>query len=101
MAEVELTRLYRAVSLDEFNDIRHRRRFRTIPGMMEGKWFADNDEVAKLHADALYPDGDGFIVAGDIESKHLTRLFRARNLDGFGPATYLEQGDLDLIAPIL
>lgn len=69
--------------------------------MMEGKWFADTYAGVLLHAASLYRDGDCRVVAADLPEELLGRLFRSDNLDGFGPATYLESGDLTGILPIL
>jgi len=41
------------------------------------------------------------IVAADIPADMLERLYKLVNLDQFGPATYLESGDLAMISPIL
>jgi len=68
--------------------------------MMEGKWFADTYRGILLHAASLYPDGDYRIVAADIPEGMLEILYRLDNLDRFGPATYLEAGELSMIAPV-
>ena len=68
--------------------------------MMEGKWFADSYEGVLLHAAAHYPDGDGYIVAAEVSDASLHFRFRLPDLDGFGPATYLDMSDLDGVIPI-
>jgi len=89
------------VGHEEYEDIRTTGRFRTVEGMMEGKWFADTYKGVLLHAAGLYPDGDYHVVAADVPASMLEQLYKLGNLDQFGPATYLESGDLAMISPIL
>ena len=88
------------MSQSEYEDLRLSAQFRSGPGTMEGKWFADSYEGVRCHAEAHYPDGDCYIVAADIPEALLSRLFRSANLDGFGPATYLDPSDLKGITPV-
>src|SRR6476620_1076789 len=94
-------RLYRAVSVAEYDDLRVLNRFRPGPNSLEGKWFADSYDGVLLHADAHYPDCDWLIVAAEVPDAVLIGAFRLANLDGFGPATYLDESELGGIVPIL
>jgi len=94
-------RLYRAVSLAEFEDLRRTNYFRQGPNSLEGKWFADTHEGVLLRVVAHYPDGDGRIVAADVPDRLIGEAFRMADLDGFGPATYLEATQLIGIVPIV
>ncbi len=67
---------------------------------MEGKWFADSLEGALKHAKAHYADDYCYIVAAEVPDDMLVRLYRLLNLDGFGPATFLDMNDLNGVAPV-
>jgi hypothetical protein len=92
------TRVYRAVSEAEYRDIFETGRFRQGPNSAEGKWFADSLAGAIAHGRALYPDGEFGLVESDVPDD-APSLFRLANLDGFGPARFLEMNDLDGVVP--
>ncbi len=92
------TRVYRAVSEAEYQDILRTGRFRQGQNSAEGKWFADSLVGATGHGLALYPDGGFRLVESDVPDD-APSLFRFANLDGFGPARFLELIDLDGVVP--
>lgn len=67
---------------------------------MEGKWFADSCDGAIQHGRQLYVNKHFKIVGADIPDELLTRLYRQENLDGFGPATYVDPEYLGAIMVI-
>lgn len=64
---------------------------------MEGKWFADTLEGAVLHGRCHYPTGSFKVIAANVPGELVALLFRPRNLDGFGPATFVDLQYLDQI----
>jgi hypothetical protein len=92
------TRVYRSVSEAEYWDIVENGRFRQGPNSLEGKWFADSLGGARSHGEALYPDGEFRLMEADVPDDAPT-LFQLTNLDGRGPARYLELEDLEGIVP--
>ena len=94
------TKLFRVVSMAEYEDLQEFRHFRPGPNSFEGKWFADSFESVSLHAKAHYPNGYCQIVTIEIGAELWQRAFRLENLDGYGPATYLDLVDLEGVGPI-
>jgi hypothetical protein len=92
------TRVYRAVSELEYQDILRTGRFRSAPNSLEGKWFADSIEGAKAHAEALFPDGNYHLIEADVPD-NAPSLFRHPNLDNRGPARFLHVEDLSEVVP--
>ena len=92
------TRVYRAVSEAEYRDIFETGRFRQGRNSAEGKWFADSLAGATAYGRALYPDGEFRQVESDVPDD-APSLFRLANLDGFGPARFVEMDDLDGVVP--
>jgi hypothetical protein len=92
------TRVYRAVSEAEYQDILATGRFREGINSLGGKWFADSLDGARLHGDDLYPDGAYRILEADVPDDAPT-LYQSPNLDGFGPARYLDVLDLNDVTP--
>jgi hypothetical protein len=86
------------VSEAEYQDILQTGRFQEGPNSAEGKWFADSLAGATSHGWALYPDGRFRLVEADVPDD-APSLFRFANLDGFGPARFLDMDDLDGIVP--
>jgi hypothetical protein len=92
------TRVYRSVSEAEYQDILHNGRFRQGSNSLEGKWFADSMEGARSHGEALYPNGEFRLMEADVPDD-APSLFQLSNLDGRGPARYLELDDLQGVVP--
>ena len=95
-----VTRVYRAVGEAEYRDILETGCFRQGPNSAEGKWFSDLPAGATAHGQALYPDGRFRLVEADVPDD-APSLFRFANLDGFGPARFLDIDDLDGVLPLL
>jgi len=94
------TRVYRAVSEAEYQDILNTGRLRQGPNSLEGKWFADTVEGVRLHGDALEGAGNYRIIEVDIPN-NAPSLSTRTNLDGRGPARYLHNDDLPALIPRL
>jgi hypothetical protein len=92
------TRVYRAVGEAEYRDILRSLRFRQGPNSAEGKWFADSLDGARAHGQALYPDGPFYFIEADVPDD-APSLFRFSDLDGYGPARFLEIDDLRDVVP--
>ena len=91
-------RLYRAVSPNELADIRASFAFRSIPGSMEGKWFAEELEHAIAWGNQLYPQNQPFhVVQADLPSDVADLTFRIAFLDRIGPARYADEVVLQVI----
>jgi hypothetical protein len=92
------TRVYRAVSEAEYQQILRTGKFEQGPNSLEGKWFADSLEGAQAHGKGLYPDGKFRIIEADVPDD-APSLYRVPNLDGHGPARYLDMNDLQNVTP--
>lgn len=73
-------------------------KFTQGPNSLEGKWFSDSLDGAKLHGDALHGAGKYRIIEADVPN-NAPSLFRQPNLDGRGPARYLDLDDLNGVTP--
>ncbi|XZE43940.1 RHS repeat domain-containing protein [Pirellulaceae bacterium SH467] len=92
------TRVYRAVSEAEYLDAMKNGSLRPKYGEMEGKWFADSLEGAKLHGEALHGPGKYRIIEADVPTKPKS-LYQHENMDGRGPARYIHCEDLGGVVP--
>lgn len=92
------TRCYRAVGKAEFEDIMHTGQLRPGINTLEGKWFADTLDGARLHGETLYPGEDFYLIEVDVPDD-APSLSRRDNLDGFGPARFLHSDDLHGLKP--
>lgn len=95
------TRVYRAVSLEEYHDIFEVSGGQLRPGgrtSMEGKWFADTLESAIRHGTALHGAGNFRIIEVDIPDD-APSLYRHHNIDRLGAGRYLDQSDLPSLSP--
>ncbi|MEI8366946.1 MAG: hypothetical protein WCJ31_00820 [Planctomycetia bacterium] len=92
------TRVFRAVGEDEYHDIVSTGRLREGPNSLEGKWFADSLDGAIAHGKALFPDGRFRLVEVDVPDD-APSLFRQPNLDGRGPARFVQNDDLPALTP--
>jgi hypothetical protein len=92
------TRVYRAVSEEEYRDILSTGVLRQGPNSLEGKWFADSLEGANAHGRSLFPNGRFRLIEVDVPD-NAPSLFKSPNLDGLGPARYLHIDDLLPVRP--
>ena len=90
--------LYRAVSRAESDDIRLCDAFRTLPGQMEGKWFAESPADARTWA-ARLGVAEPAIVCATVPDSVAALLFRLESLDGVGPGRFATADDLPLLTP--
>jgi hypothetical protein len=95
---VNTTRVYRAVSEAEYQSILKTGKFTQGPNSLEGKWFSGSLEGAKLHGNALHGVGNYRIIEADVP-RNAPSLFWQPNLDGRGPARYLDMEDLKDVNP--
>jgi hypothetical protein len=91
--------LYRAVSRAEFDDILFLGYYRSLPGQMEGKWFAESPADARKWAERL-GGVDSVIVSAVAPDSIARALFRIGMLDGVGPARYATEDQLLLLRPV-
>lgn len=82
----------------EYQDILRTGRLRQGPNSTEGKWFADSLDGAKAHGEGLFRDGEFRLIEADVPDD-APSLFRLPNLDGHGPARFLDMDDLDDVEP--
>ena len=85
-----LTTVFRAVSPGEATDIGEGGVFNTVPGQMEGKFFAGSAEDATSWGNEFYPDGNYRLVSAEFPSATIDGAYTNPNLDNIGPAWYVE-----------
>ncbi len=86
------TKLYRAVSEAELQDLVQQGKFRQVPDSLEGKWFAESPSDAAKWGDILQGPGNYRIIEIEVSPEMAEQFFRVDKLDNIGPARY---GDLD------
>lgn len=92
-------RVYRAVSLEEYEDIRRTGRLNPSPYGTEGKYFADSLDGAHLHGVGLEGSRKYHIITADVlEDAPSTEFFP--NMDLRGPARYIHCDDLQGVSPL-
>jgi RHS repeat-associated protein len=99
------TRVYRAVSEAEYEQILRTGKFEVPPGRpgfspMNAKWFADSAEGAAAHGNSLPGLGKGKyrIIEADVPNNPPS-LYRHPNMDGLGPARCIDLDDLNGVQP--
>ena len=94
----EIVKLYRAVSEAEFQQLMSTGRFESVPGSLEGKWFAETAAAARQWAD-WFSRVSGVaherIIEIEIEREIADRFVRYPNLDRCGPASFAELEQLN------
>jgi hypothetical protein len=96
------SRVYRAVSEAEYQDILKSGALRPGGNSLEGKWFADTVSGVHKHGDALHGAGKYRVIEVDVPDSVLGKLpinIRLHNLDGRGPASYVGFDDLNGLLP--
>lgn len=87
------TKLYRAVSEAEFQDIVSSGQFRLVPGSLEGKWFAEHPDAAREWG-RRFARSSGIphdrIVEAEVDAAVANQFFRRPMLDDIGPARFAE-----------
>lgn len=87
--------LYRAVCLAEYQDLRRTRRFGTVPGSLEGKWFATTHDDAVAWGKLFARISGEFRIIRAIFPRTLAERFQYRpRLDGIGPAYFADMDQL-------
>jgi len=92
------TRVYRAVSEEEFRQTITTGVFEVVAAGCEGKHFADTMEGARRFGEALFGKGKYRLIEAEVPTG-APSLFRWPNLDGFGPARFLHIDDLKDVRP--
>ncbi len=87
------TRLYRVVSIEEYDSIISSGKFSVGGNSLEEKWFATTGSNAMQWGSHFYPDGQCRIVYVDVPSEALTKMYYNSSLDGIG-AGYCSNLDL-------
>ena len=80
------TKLYRAVSKDEYESVMSNGKFVYYDNAMEEKWFATTESDAMKWADLFYPDGNYKILEVEVETNSLVHMYYNQHLDNIGPA---------------
>lgn len=86
--------LYRAVSMDELEDIKATGKLTTSSHSMTGKWFAEKPEHAARWGDLLEGAENYRVIAVEAPLDTADSLFRIEKLDGIGPTLYVEADQL-------
>jgi len=90
----EVTTLYRAVSLSEWEQIKETKKLGTVARSMGGKWFAEQAEHAARWGELLEGRGRFRVIEVQVPARLADTLFRIEKLDGIGPARYIEADQL-------
>lgn len=89
-------RLYRMISVPEYDDLRAKRAFRAVGGA-EGKYFwktwRDASRFGLETEHHYHPDGYR-VVAADVPGDIAARALPFAMLDGIGPALFIDLHDL-------
>jgi hypothetical protein len=87
------TRVYRAVSEGEYQQILRDGKFKLDPKSAEGKYFADTLRGAREHGESLFEGAPFRIIEVDVPD-NAPSLYRWANLDNKGPARFFHIDDL-------
>jgi RHS repeat-associated protein len=85
--------LYRSVGQGELDDLQSTGVFRAGANSLEGKFFAESQEDAEAWGSAL--NNDAGVVRADVPKSIADTLTRFANLDGIGPARFVEPDQLE------
>jgi hypothetical protein len=85
---METVTLYRAVSELEYQQLLRTGKFATVPGSLEGKFFAETASDAAQWGERLEDAGNYRIVEVEFSTRVAENLLRWEKLDGIGPARY-------------
>lgn len=86
--------LFRAVSVEEFEDTCESERLRAIDSSLEGKWLAESLDAAAAWGWRLYPNGVFLVLEISADAVAAGVFHRAARLDGIGAARYAEPVDI-------
>ncbi len=89
------TKLYRAVSVGEFEQLMRTGKFEASPNALGGKFFAESVQDAAQWGEALEGAGRYRIVEIELPIDVAHTLMRWERLDGIGPARYGELSQLE------
>jgi hypothetical protein len=92
------TRVFRAVSENEYEQILITSKFEIVREGSEGKHFADTVEGARRFGEALMGTGQFRLIEANVPDD-APSLFQWDNLDGHGPARFLHIDDLQDVRP--
>ncbi|HYV49507.1 MAG TPA: hypothetical protein VFA20_31830 [Myxococcaceae bacterium] len=92
---METTKLYRAVSEAELNQILETGRFQPGPNSLGGKWFAESAEDAAKWGTLLSGPGKFRVIEVELPKPVADKLIRRPRLDSIGPARYGEPDQLE------
>jgi hypothetical protein len=82
------TVLFRAISIEERDDLRATGRFRIVRDSCEGKHLATTIEDARKWGEAFYGTGRFAVVRVEISERMAARFYHWPILDGIGPAYF-------------
>ncbi len=101
-----IVELYRAVSIEELQDIKTCGQFRPHPDgrSMEAKWFLKSFEDAKKWGKVWYFGTENvdtfYIVKASITSNVARTMFHAKNIDYIGDGVSIYEEFLDQLKPL-
>jgi len=87
------TKLYRAVSVEEYNQILSTGKFE-VKGGAEGKYFAESPTDASTWGSKMMGTGNFRIIEAEFPSDASNQFYRWDRLDGIGPARFGEMNQL-------
>jgi hypothetical protein len=86
VTETGAVKLYRAVSEEEFAQVLRTGRFSSAPGSMEGKFFAERLEDARMWGERFESFGQFRMLEVEMELMVVQAMRYWPRLDGIGPA---------------
>lgn len=72
--DIDTTKLYRAVSKEEYKLVIDNKKFVPFAMAMEEKWFATSKENAKIWGDIFYPNGEYKILEIEVFTESLKMI---------------------------
>ncbi len=87
----DTTDLYRAMSIDEFDDVMQNTSFSPYEKAMETKWFTTNADDAAQWGNSFYPEGNFKIAEVTVSTESLNSMYYVEKLDNIGPAYNAER----------
>jgi hypothetical protein len=99
--QVELTSLYRAVSLTEYKQLMQSGAFQAGPNSLGGKFFAESAEHAAQWGTTMDGAGNFKVIEAQFPKSTADAFMRWEKLDGIGPARYGELEQINAARPVI
>jgi len=88
------TKLYRTVSVEEFNQIQSTGKFQMGPSSADGKYFAESPADAATWGNKMMGSGNFRLIEAEFPSGVANQFYRWDRLDGIGPARFGDMNQL-------